>query len=115
MFDFFMKKTGLLRVKGFRAYMFSLGSFLCEVILISAERIEDYARPYFLIGSMAIALYMYKDWDVVVDSATPIFTNHLPPEELMLLHEQRVKERLQQEKLQQQLKEVAKIKNDEEE
>jgi hypothetical protein len=58
--------------------MASLGLFLSEVVLVSAEQMEETMRYPFL-GIMAVvAVFIYSECKEVVRLATPIFTGILP-------------------------------------
>lgn len=74
LFNEFMDNTGLLRLRGFQAYIASLVLFMAQLTLIMAERAESpYVRyPVFISGAL-IAVYMYQDWDKIMKAATPIF------------------------------------------
>ena len=67
-------------MKGFRAFMTSLQLFLVEMVLVSTEQMNEDIRYPFLAGLACFAGFMFKDWQDIVDKATPIFTGKLPDE-----------------------------------
>jgi hypothetical protein len=78
--DEFMKNTKSLRMKGFKMYLASLGLFLVELVLVSAERIEDELRYPYVVGALVIAGFMFKDGREIMRKGAPIFTEDLGKE-----------------------------------
>mmetsp|Transcript_20169 Transcript_20169/g.32525 ORF Transcript_20169/g.32525 Transcript_20169/m.32525 type:complete len:308 (-) Transcript_20169:162-1085(-) len=73
-YEEFLAKTGDLRRKGFEAYGFSLILLLSEILLVSAEHLDNHLLwPVLLVGSCFATLFM-GDWKQMVELAGPIFS-----------------------------------------
>ena len=71
-YDQFLRKTTRARVHGFRSFLFSLGLFAVEVLLVLDERTFASCRWLSLpveLSTAGILFYLYKDWKLLVRTA----------------------------------------------
>ena len=78
MYQYFLKQTAVVRVRGFRAFSASLLSFALEAGLVTFLRIPAIARLPVLVCVMALLHYICRDWQLIVETATVIYTGKIP-------------------------------------
>lgn len=75
-FDLFMRKTGSVRLHGFRCFSLSLGFFALEAVLVLLEKISYFPVVFAIpVGCTAVTTmyYLYKDWKVLFKSARILY------------------------------------------
>lgn len=80
-YTYFLKETGMVRVRGFRAFSTSLLAFALEAALVTFLRVPAFARFPVLIVIVVLLRFLGNDWLLIVDTASAIYTGNIPKEE----------------------------------
>jgi hypothetical protein len=70
-YDLFMRKTGRVRLNGFRSFSLSLTLFALEVVLVLLERVSTnkfLLLPVTLVATVTM-FFLWKDWSHLYRSA----------------------------------------------
>jgi len=80
MYQIFVMRTNIYRIRGFRAFTASLLLFSLQILTITCKKIGGplFIRIPLSIIATCFAYIIFQDWDTVMKIATPIFTNKLP-------------------------------------
>ena len=79
-YSYFLKETGMARVRGFRAFSISLLAFAVEAALVTFLRLPAFARFPVLFVTVGILRLLGNDWLLIVDKAGVIYTGVIPDE-----------------------------------
>lgn len=81
-YDRFLERTSNVRVRGFQAAILSLVLFVVEILLVACEMLPmpTLRFPFAAVSSLVVLL-LVKDWQFVLNAATPIFVNNNDPDD----------------------------------
>lgn len=77
-YQYFMKETASVRVRGFQAFSASLLAFALEAGLVTFLRVPAVARAPVLLLVSCLLHFLCRDWQCIVDTATVIYTGKIP-------------------------------------
>merc|ERR1712032_70375 len=77
---YFMERTSLQRMRGFRAFEYSLLFFIVDIFLIGVDKMPAEYQWAGGITAAVIAILGILEFDVMIQGAAPMFTGILPGE-----------------------------------
>jgi hypothetical protein len=77
-YTYFLKETGMVRVRGFQAFSASLLTFALEAGLVTFLRLPNIARYPAVLVIAVLIRNLCNDWLLIVDTAKVIYTGNIP-------------------------------------
>jgi len=77
----FMEATSMQRIRGFKAFSYSLLLFVLDISLMGIDRLPDELQPIAAVGTVVMTVLMYSEFDSILEGAAPIFSDMNPGQE----------------------------------